>query len=205
MVVGDWEVERQTPGSSNMEVGNGMGKTDQCEDNGKLGNNDQNQQKKYNLRSRKVNDIVGNSKSNDVDFKRIEIDESNANDVQENKDYIEMVQGDKNCISGHPTNMFSFSGGQPSRFHKSQHQMHQMPDTRMQYNQFLLGQHLIHQQAYSGVTPVQYTSPILIHTTGNTSTDEKCSINQLCNSVKYYVFIIFFLFISCDVIADEKG
>ena len=75
----------------------------------------------------------------------------------------------------------------------------------MQYNQFLLGQHLIHQQAYSGVTPVQYTSPILIHTTGNTSTDEKCSINQLCNSVKYYVFIIFFLFISCDVIADEKG
>ena len=35
-----------------MKVGNGMGKTYQCEDNGKLGNNDQNQQKKYNLRSR---------------------------------------------------------------------------------------------------------------------------------------------------------
>ena len=67
-----------------MEVGNGMGKTDQCEDN------DQNQQKKYNLRSRKVNDIVGNSKSNDVDFKRIEIDESKTNDVQENEDYVEM-------------------------------------------------------------------------------------------------------------------
>ena len=108
MVVGDWEVERQTPGSSNMEVGNGMGKTDQCEDNGKLGNNDQNQQKKYNLRSRN-----SNSKSNDVDFKRIEIDESNANDVQENEDYVEMVQGDMNCASGHSTSMFSFSGGQP--------------------------------------------------------------------------------------------
>ena len=104
-----------------MEVGNGMGKTDQCEDNGKLGNNDQNQQKKYNLRSRKVNDMVGYSKSNDVDFKRIETDESNAKDVQVNEDYVEMVQGDVNCISGHPTNMFSFSRGQPSRFHKSQH------------------------------------------------------------------------------------
>ena len=109
-----------------------MGKTDQCGDSGKLGNNDQNQQKKCNLRSRKVNDIVGNSKSNDVDFKRIEIGELNRNDVQQNEDYVEMVQGDVNCISGHPTNMFSFSGGQPSRFHKSQqHQMHQMPDTRI--------------------------------------------------------------------------
>ena len=29
--------------------------------------------KKYNLRSRKVNDMVGNSKSNYFDFKRIEI------------------------------------------------------------------------------------------------------------------------------------
>ena len=29
--------------------------------------------KKYNLRSRKVNDMVGNSKSNDFDFNRIEI------------------------------------------------------------------------------------------------------------------------------------
>ena len=27
------------------------------------------------------------------------------------EDYVEMVQGDVNCISGHPTNMFSFSGG----------------------------------------------------------------------------------------------
>ena len=43
MIGGDWEVGRQTPDSSNMEAGNGMGKTDQCEDNGKLGNNDQNQ------------------------------------------------------------------------------------------------------------------------------------------------------------------
>ena len=58
-----------------METGNGMGKADQCEDNGKLSNNDQNQQKKYNLRSRKVNDIVGNSKSNDIDFKRTETGE----------------------------------------------------------------------------------------------------------------------------------
>ena len=156
MISGDWEVERQTPDSSNMEVGNGMGKTDPCMDNGKLGNSDQNQQKKYNLRSSKVNDIVRNRRSNDVDFKRIEIDESNANDVQENEVYVEMVQGDVNCISGHPTNKFSFSGGQPSRFHKSHHQIHQMPDTRMQYNQFLLGQHLIHQQAYSGVTSVYF-------------------------------------------------
>ena len=98
-----------------------MGKTDQCEDNRKLGNSDQNQQKKYNFRSRKVNEIVGNNKSSDVALKRIEIGESNANDVQENEDYVEMVQGDVNCISGHPTNMFSSSGGQPSRFHKSQH------------------------------------------------------------------------------------
>ena len=66
--------------------------------------------KKYNLRLRKVNDIVGNNKSNYVDFKRIEIDEANANDVQENEDYVEMVQSDVNCISGHPTNMFSLSG-----------------------------------------------------------------------------------------------
>ena len=51
-------------------------------------------------------DMVGNSKSNDVDFKRIEIDESNANNVQENKDYIEMVQSDVNCIWGHPSNVF---------------------------------------------------------------------------------------------------
>ena len=58
-----------------MEAGNGMGKADQCEGNGKLSNNDQNQQKKYNLRSRKVNDIVGNSKSNDIDFKRTETGE----------------------------------------------------------------------------------------------------------------------------------
>ena len=41
-----------------VEDGNGMGKTYQCKDNGKLGNNDQNQQKKYNLRSRKVNDML---------------------------------------------------------------------------------------------------------------------------------------------------
>ena len=88
--------------------------------------------RKHNLKSRKVHDMVANSKSNDADFKRIEIDESNANDVQENKDYLEIVQGDVNCISGHSTNMLSFSGGQPSRFYKNQHQMHQMPDTRMQ-------------------------------------------------------------------------
>ena len=88
MIGGDLEVERQTPDSSNMEVGNGMGKAYQCEDNGKLGNNDQNQQKKYNLRSRKVNDMVGYSKSNDVDFKCIETDESNTKDVQVNEDYV---------------------------------------------------------------------------------------------------------------------
>ena len=43
MIGGDCKVERQIPDSSNMEAGNGMGKTDQCEYNGKLGNNDQNQ------------------------------------------------------------------------------------------------------------------------------------------------------------------
>ena len=163
MISGDREVERQTPDSSNVEVGNGMDKADQCEDNRKLGSIDQNQQKKYNLRSRKVNDIVDNSKSDDVDFKCTEIDKSNTNDVQENEDYVEMVQGDVNCISGHHTNMFSFSGGQPSRFNKSQHQMHQMPDTRMQYNQFLLGQHLIHPHAYSGVTPVYFPHSYSYH------------------------------------------
>ena len=39
MIGGDWEVERQTPDSSIIEVKNGMGKTYQCEDIGKLGNN----------------------------------------------------------------------------------------------------------------------------------------------------------------------
>ena len=39
-----------TPDNRKMEVGNGMAKTDQCEDNGKLGDSDQDQWKKYNLR-----------------------------------------------------------------------------------------------------------------------------------------------------------
>ena len=108
MISGDWEVERQAPDSRNIEVGNGMDKTYQCEDNRKLGNNDQNQQKKYNLRSRKVNDMVSNSKSNDVNFKRIEIDESNAIDVQENEDYVEMVQGDMNISQVIPLIFFLF-------------------------------------------------------------------------------------------------
>ena len=43
MIGVDWEGEKQTHDSSNMEVENNMGKTYQCEDNGKLGNNDQNQ------------------------------------------------------------------------------------------------------------------------------------------------------------------
>ena len=68
------------------------------------------------------------------------MNESNTNDVQQNEDYVEMVQSDVNCITGHSSNIFSFSGGQTSRFH----QMHQMRDSRIQYNQFLLGQHLIH-------------------------------------------------------------
>ena len=69
-----------------LTVGNGMAKTDQCEDNQKLGNSNQNQKKKYNLRSRKANNIADNSKSIDVDFKHIDIDESNTNDVQEDED-----------------------------------------------------------------------------------------------------------------------
>ena len=64
--------------------------------------------------------------------------------MQENEDYVEMVQGDVNCVLGHPTNIFSVSGGQSSRLHKSQHQMHQMSDTPMEFNQFLFRQHLIH-------------------------------------------------------------
>ena len=44
MIGSDWEVERQSPYSSTMKVENDMGKTYQCEDNGKLGNNDQNQE-----------------------------------------------------------------------------------------------------------------------------------------------------------------
>ena len=43
MIGGDLEVEKQKPDSSNMEVGNGMGKTYQCEDNGKLGDKKQKQ------------------------------------------------------------------------------------------------------------------------------------------------------------------
>ena len=34
--------------------------------------------------------------------------ESKSNDVQENEDYVEMVQSDMNCISGHPTNHYDF-------------------------------------------------------------------------------------------------
>ena len=78
MIGSDLDIERQTPGSSNMETGNGMAKTYQYYDNGKLSNSDQNQQKKYNLRSRKANDIVLR--------KCIEKDESNINDVQEDED-----------------------------------------------------------------------------------------------------------------------
>ena len=78
MIGSDLDIERQTPGSSNMETGNGMAKTYQYYDNGKLSNSDQNQQKKYNLRSRKANDIVLR--------KCMEKDESNINDVQEDED-----------------------------------------------------------------------------------------------------------------------
>ena len=78
MIGSDLDMERQTPGSSNMETGNGMAKTYQYYDNGKLSNSDQNQQKKYNLRSRKANDIVLR--------KCMEKDESNINDVQEDED-----------------------------------------------------------------------------------------------------------------------
>ena len=78
MIGSDLDIERQTPGSSNMEAGNGMAKTYQYYDNGKLSNSDQNQQKKYNLRSRKANDIVLR--------KCMEKDESNINDVQEDED-----------------------------------------------------------------------------------------------------------------------
>lgn len=78
MIGSDLDIERQTPGNSNMEAGNGMAKTYQYYDNGKLSNSDQNQQKKYNLRSRKANDIVLR--------KCIEKDESNINDVQEDED-----------------------------------------------------------------------------------------------------------------------
>ena len=46
MIGSDLDIERQTPGSSNMETGNGMAKTYQYYDNGKLINSDQNQQKK---------------------------------------------------------------------------------------------------------------------------------------------------------------
>ena len=41
----DLDIERQTPGSSNMEAGKSMAKTDQYCDNGKLSNSDQNQHK----------------------------------------------------------------------------------------------------------------------------------------------------------------
>ena len=57
MTNGNWRFERQTPDNSNKKVGNGMAKTDQCDGNRKLGNSDQNQLKKYNLRSRNANDI----------------------------------------------------------------------------------------------------------------------------------------------------
>ena len=39
------------------------------------------------------------------------MDDSNTNDVQEDEDYVEMVRGDLNYISGQPNNMFSFLGG----------------------------------------------------------------------------------------------
>ena len=46
MIRGDWEVETQRPDSSNRDTGNGMRRTDQCEDNEKLANYNQNQWKK---------------------------------------------------------------------------------------------------------------------------------------------------------------
>ena len=145
-------------------VENGIAKTDQCEDNRKLGNSFQNQQKKYNLRSRKANDIAGKSKLNDVNFKSIEIYKSTTIDIQGDEDYTEMIQSDFNWISGYSTNMFSSSGGQSSRFHQSQHQMHQMPHTRGQYNQLLLGQTwYTHRHTWGWL---QYFFPTLIHLTG---------------------------------------
>ena len=162
-----------------------------------MGNGDQNPQKKYNLRLRKANNIVDNSKSTDVNFKCIGIDESNTNDVKE------MVLGDVSYISGYPTNIFSFSGGQPSRFHQTQHPIHQMPDIGMQYNSYFYSSIWNIQRNTWGW--LQYTSPTLIHTTDDTSIDEKCSVNGFSNSVQYCIFIIFFLFILCDGFANEKG
>ena len=91
--------------------------------------------------------MVGNSKSNDFDFNRIEI-------------WIKVKWCTRKwrlCRNGSEWyELYLRSPHEPLRFHKSQHQMHQMPVTRMQHNQFLLGQHLIHPQTYSGVTPVYF-------------------------------------------------
>ena len=128
--------------------------------------------------------------------------ESKSNDVQENEDYVEMVHSDMNCISGHPTNMFSLSGVQPLRFHKSQYQMHQMPDTRMQHNQFLLGQHLIHPQTYSVVTPVYFPNSYAYNWEYQYWWKMQYKLTlQLCE----ILYIHKKIFILCDVIANEKG
>ena len=66
---------------------------------------------KRNLKQWKKYSIV-ETKWNDVDFKRFEMDNSNTNDVQEDDDYVEMVQGDLKYISAQPDNRFSFLGGQ---------------------------------------------------------------------------------------------
>ena len=42
------------------------------------------------------------------------MDDSNTNNVQEDDDYAEMVQGNLNYISAQPSNMFSFLDGQQS-------------------------------------------------------------------------------------------
>ena len=88
-----------------MEVWSGMGKTCRCEDNRKLGNNDQNQHNIIWDRGKSVTWLVIASQI--ISILNVLRYESKSNDVQENEDYVEMVQGDMNCISGHPTNMFS--------------------------------------------------------------------------------------------------
>ena len=80
--------------------------------------------------------------------------------------------------------------------------MHQMADTRMQYNQFLLGQHLIHPQAYSRVTPVYFPHSYSYNWEYQYWWKMQYKLTlQFCK----ILYIHIFLFILCYAIANEKG
>lgn len=153
MIGGDRGVEGRTPDNCNMESGNNNEVNQSKMVNG---NKNHTQWKSYNLRSRGSNVKM---QDNNVDFERIEVDDTKQNDDNEDMHQGGMngvSQGDVNCISGHPTNEFSLSGGQPRSDDQTQHQRHRTLEPRLHYNPFYLDQHMMHQQACAGWPPVYF-------------------------------------------------